>query len=203
MCEAICGSSCARARLSHITVCNRCEHKAETHGDIESLPDEKLEGLVVQLQQRLAAKRVEERALLEAEQAKLHVQLPDAPPFESPAIHDILRYYLMLAYGDSNLQQEQRQRLNELSNFLLAILDANFLASAPPALQTERSFAPLYQRWLKYCFRCEENPVPQFAMTRVFGRLMLLAVAPMLHGVLRSGSFPLPGTSCACVYVLA
>jgi hypothetical protein len=91
-----------------------------------------------------------ERAATEAETARL---LPDTPPFEQPPIVDIFRYYLLWAYGEAQLQPEQRARLNELCNFFLAVLDANFLTNVPAQLQEDASFAPLYQRWLKYCYR--------------------------------------------------
>jgi hypothetical protein len=42
-----------------VSVCNRCDHKAESHGELEGMTDEKLDGLLAQLQQRLNAKRAE------------------------------------------------------------------------------------------------------------------------------------------------
>lgn len=41
-------------------VCSRCPHTMEEHGSLAALPDDKLDGLILQLQQKLAQKREEE-----------------------------------------------------------------------------------------------------------------------------------------------
>lgn len=146
-----------------------------------ALADEKLDALIVQLQQKLAQKREED------ELKKLQAPLPDAPPFEEPCIVDIFRFYVMHAYGEQQLAAEQRQRLNELCNFLLAVLDANFLANVPQALREDPAFVPLYERWAKFCFRTPDTKdEPAHRMTRAFGRQMLLQVAPLLMATVRN-----------------
>jgi hypothetical protein len=93
------------------------------------MAEEKLDALLHKLKERLTMKKSEE--VVEA----ISQTLSDVPPFETPNIVDIFRFYLLLAYGDVSAQTEQRKRLNDLCNLMLTILDQCLTGSVSPQLQ--------------------------------------------------------------------
>ncbi len=143
------------------------------------MPEEKLDSLIGKLRERLALRKAEEAA------EAIALTLPENPPYETPNIVDILRFYLLLAYSDATTQAEQRKRLNELCNLMLTIMDQSLMLSITPQMQEDRNFAPYYQRWKRSCANGAN------ALTRVFGRGMLLQVAAPLMAALKSPSVPL------------
>lgn len=112
--------------------------------------------------------------------------LPENPPYETPNIVDIFRFYLLLQYGDVQ-SPEQQKRLNDLCNLMLTILDQCLTGAASPQLQglrvlflavfsssgkaDDKTFAPYYSRWRKSCADGSHT------LTRIFGRGMLLQVS--------------------------
>jgi uncharacterized membrane protein YgcG len=159
--------------------CLRCSHALRQHGAVGSMPEDKLDSLIGKLKERLALRKAEEAA------EALALTLPESPPYETPNIIAIFRFYLLLAYGDATTQTEQRKRLNELCNILLTIMDQSLMQSVAPQMQEDRTFAPYYQRWKRSCADGSN------ALTRVFGKGMLLQLAAPLMAALKSPSVPL------------